>query len=210
MNCSTFVIFYNNSYSSFHCFTAFFFRLLASLSTSSSSPFSSTASPLEAEERLPAVSTNFFLAVWRKHRPHFVLRKFLAFAKCETCTLLREKREKRVDAQVLEATKLEWAQHIRIVKGERRYYHSFIKSARTLATFDEWLSLIVDGTEQAAYAIPHFAQASKKTNEVTKVQVHLIGVIAHGRGAFAFTMYEDIGKKNDYEKSRMRKAEGGK
>ena len=57
------------------------------------------------------------------------------------------------------------------------------------------MSLIIDGTEQANYANPHFAQATKNTMEATEIPIHLIGVIAHGRRAFAYTMYEDIGNK---------------
>jgi hypothetical protein len=124
------------------------------------------------------------------HRKQYRLRKYLKFAKCQTCTTLRDEREKTRDENVLSIKRKKWRDHIAFVKQERRAYYRFRDLGR--ADDPEWLSITVDGSEQKAWGLPHFAQASKDDEKRVKLKVHLTAALVHGHGSFVYTTYEDV------------------
>ena len=101
------------------------------------------------------VSYSYFNKVSKSKRTRVKLRRLLKFSKCEICMMLRTKRDKNRDSYVHKEVQNSWKEHIDHVRSERRYYYMYRDKARNPATFDEVLSLIIDGTEQHAWCLPH-------------------------------------------------------
>ena len=49
------------------------------------------------------------------------------------------------------------------------------------------MSVIIDGADQSEHELPHFASATKTSDEAYKAKVHLMGAIAHHRDTYLFT-----------------------
>ncbi|XP_052820260.1 uncharacterized protein LOC128246095, partial [Mya arenaria] len=66
---------------------------------------------------------------------------------------------------------------------ERRYYYQKRDASRTQQ--ETYLSLIIDGMDQAKTSLPHFAgRQTKSISNVDLLKTHLTGVINHGNGGF--------------------------
>ncbi|WAR14851.1 hypothetical protein MAR_004956 [Mya arenaria] len=66
---------------------------------------------------------------------------------------------------------------------ERRYYYQKRDASRTQQ--ETYLSLIIDGMDQAKTSLPHFAgRQSKSISNVDLLKTHVTGVINHGNGGF--------------------------
>ena len=122
----------------------------------------------------------------RKWRKCLVTRKYMPFAKCDDCTEFRAKME--ASKCKTEKARLSYAykKHVYFVMRERKVYYTHM----ALATRHpgEYLSLIIDGADQSDHGLPHFHTRSHKTEAAWKMKLHLMGVIAHGRGSFLFTV----------------------
>ncbi|WAR14973.1 hypothetical protein MAR_005078 [Mya arenaria] len=69
------------------------------------------------------------------------------------------------------------------VRMERRYYYQKRDASRTQQ--ETYLSLIIDGMDQAKTSLPHFAgRQSKSISNVDLLKTHVTGVINHGNGCF--------------------------
>lgn len=97
------------------------------------------------------------------------------------------------DPAVLASLLKELRQHLKLVVDERSAY----RSRRTAAKNNpqERLSIILDGTSQAEYSVPHWGEVSKSTSVAHKMQTHFVGAIAHGIGNFLYGL--DDGWKHD-------------
>lgn len=51
--------------------------------------------------------------------------------------------------------------------------------------------MIVDGTSQAEYFVPRFAQPSKATSNAPKLKTHFVGAIVHGIGSWLYGMLDN-------------------
>jgi hypothetical protein len=64
------------------------------------------------------------------------------------------------------------------VREERDSYYARRKLA--IDKPDEYLSIIIDGTSQSDYSIPHFATPTKESASAAKLPTHLVGCLIHG------------------------------
>ncbi len=79
--------------------------------------------------------------------------------------------------------------HLDWVKAERLYYHD--KIGKAVRSPDKFLSIILDGTDQTAYGMPHFSNVSHISGQGGhKLKVHLVGVLVHGRGTYCYTILD--------------------
>ena len=126
--------------------------------------------------KLEKCSKSYFFKVWATKRQHIILRKYLLFAKCDICVQNRIQRGISVDLAVIEKRKNDMKLHLEYIKMERDYYTSKKDQARLNPC--EYLSLVLDGSDQSAYGIPHFREISKTTATAHKMKCHLVGVIS--------------------------------
>jgi hypothetical protein len=117
------------------------------------------------------------------------LTLFFSFAKCDVCVNFREERAGTADVTKLERIKKKLSEHLKFVKAERSSYHS--RRRKAMDNPKHRLSIILDGTSQAEYYVPRFAQATKTTCAAHKLKTHFVGVIAHGIGAFIYGLHDD-------------------
>lgn len=136
------------------------------------------------EER--AIQYSQFLKIWLSERSHYVLRKYMLLSKCTSCQKFRAEwiaTKCEVARKILRAQRIE---HLKQVRQERLRYTE--KRQAAIEKPNEFLSMIVDGTDQASWAIPHFKQADKMTDSVFKSTAHLTGALVHGHGMYIYTM----------------------
>ena len=149
----------------------------------------SGASDTDGEEKSEGslkVSRSYFLRVWRDQRASIKLQGGSPFALCVTCEELDDLERKQKNNPVRrDAAIRDKKEHIALVKAERQAYYD----NRTDACKDKekFLSLIVDGADQSSFGLPHFYRKTKDTSGI-KIPTKLYGVIAHGRGSYAFTV----------------------
>jgi hypothetical protein len=112
----------------------------------------------------------------------------MRFAKCDDCVYYRTAISNVMlrDEKQRQELRAEFADHLQLVKREREYYHS--KRREAVEHPDRVLSLILDGADQGSYGLPYFPEITKTTSSAFKQRYHLIGVLAHGIGAWVYTM----------------------
>ncbi len=100
-------------------------------------------------ERLPAVSTTYFLKIWRSHKEtaRIRMRKHLRFALCDECVRLREAQDAaRGQADAMAKVRKSVHNHRDFVRAQRRSYYKKRDMARDEP--DTYLSLILDAADQ--------------------------------------------------------------
>lgn len=124
---------------------------------------------------VPVLSS--FVHTWKKFRNYIKVRKYSRFTKCSTCERLR--------AALGDAFCNR--QETRILKDQKRLHHEFIrrerleyqsKRERAILYPADYLSLVIDGADQSAFTLPHFAVKTKEQRGVG-IKIHLIGVLQH-------------------------------
>jgi hypothetical protein len=80
--------------------------------------------------------------------------------------------------------------HFELVRRERGSY--YIRRKQGIYNKSEFLSIILDGADQAAYAMPHFLEQDKLSSSCQKNPCHVMGALVHGRASYAFTYLNNI------------------
>ena len=109
-----------------------------------------------------ACSLRTFLAVWKKYKGHIKCRKHSRFTKCDTCEDFKKALNKALSREDRRRIKLLYFAHLDMVKSMRRAY--YIRRALSILAPDEWVSIIVDGSDQTAYGLPYFPVKTKRVS----------------------------------------------
>ena len=75
------------------------------------------------------------------------------------------------------------ALHRQWIKVEKRKYYTHRRKARTNP--EKYLSIIMDGMDQAKTTLPSVARESKKTERLARLKTCLTGVLVHGHAPFS-------------------------
>ena len=126
--------------------------------------------------------------------PVLRLRKWMPFAKCTECCNRRKQMDTEKDADALKVLRDDQRAHINFVKQERLSYR--LRQLEGIWS-DQYLSLIIDGADQSKHGIPHACSKSHATDAAWKLKLHLMGVIAHGIGAYVFTSPANFAQGNN-------------
>lgn len=139
----------------------------------------------------PWVATiSFFGNVWNNtkdklYKKTVKLRKWMPFAKCDTCAqhrLLMAGTRCPDEHGKLKALQ---AEHLRRVKRERESYQ--LRQQLAILHPADYLSIIIDGADSSTYQLPHLAERSHESDACPKIKMHVLGCIVHGRDTYAFT-----------------------
>jgi len=132
------------------------------------------------------------MAVWRRSVSGVRTRRHHRFAKCSLCEMFRSEVAK---CGAHESSAMEIMQqkreHLQIIAKERRSYYQ--RRDKAIANPKEFCSFIVDGADQKAYGLPHFAFHSK-SDKGHALKVKCIGVLEHllAKHVTLFTMTEEF------------------
>jgi len=141
-----------------------------------------------------------FTAVWTNldewpHMAKFVVRKWMPFAKCDTCSEIREAIQVTKDSAEKRRLLKRQGQHLRFVRRERQAYEN--NRTEGFMQSEDVLSLIVDGADASRFSLPHFAHNSHATSAKWQLRMHILGCIAHGRDTYAYTIPSHIAQGNN-------------
>ncbi len=123
------------------------------------------------------------------------LRKWMPFSKCDTCIEHRRAINCCSDEKEKVRLRKNYRAHLKHVLCERRTYYNRRRMARTRPT--QYLSLIIDGADQAKYAIPYTHEKSHLSDSCWKLKTHLMGVIVHNGGHYAYTITDNVKMGNN-------------
>ena len=117
--------------------------------------------------------------------PVLKLRKWMPFAKCDECLDRRKAMEHEKDHDAQSNLRESQRAHIRFVKLQRLSYK--LRALEGTMSPLQYLSIIIDGADQSDYCLPYTCNKSHKSDQAWKLKLHLMGVIAHGHGAYVYT-----------------------
>ena len=123
------------------------------------------------------------------------LRKWLPFSKCDECFTFRRDIDREKDEKAKAALKKQYRAHIAMVIRERRSYYRRRKQGRLER--DKYVSMIIDGADQAKFAMPYSKEKTHCTDAAYKCKTHLMGVLVHGRGQYAYTVTDNVKMGNN-------------
>jgi hypothetical protein len=139
-----------------------------------------------------------FYSVWQdktNRLDNYCCRRFIPFAKCDVCVEFRKREALESCAMAREKLHELQALHIQDIKNERSVYMGNV--GRAVMRPDKYLSMIIDGADQADFALPHSKERSHASEAAWKLQLKLYGVIVHGVGVWAFTVPPHIAQGNN-------------
>ena len=148
----------------------------------------------------PGIATyRYFCHVWdaTPALASVVLRKWLPFAKCDTCIKFRgmQLRWKKLTRDERAAARAGHRIHIMGVRLERRAYYSNRMRARLEP--HNYLSLIIDGADQGKHRVPHWPEKSHMMDEAMRQQLYAYGVLSHGRKAYTYLLPGHVRQGHD-------------
>ncbi|XP_074659473.1 uncharacterized protein LOC141912156 [Tubulanus polymorphus] len=129
-------------------------------------------------------SESHFYHLWRNHFENVSIPKVGRFSKCDKCVkvkdLLQATKNKKKRKKVLKYRE----KHLRQQNVERQKYYKHAEKARKNPA--KYMSLIIDGMDQAKTFIPHFSTVPKSISSAWRMKTHVTGVILHGRQVYGF------------------------
>ncbi|XP_060568789.1 uncharacterized protein LOC132727367, partial [Ruditapes philippinarum] len=129
------------------------------------------------------VSRSQFYTTWKQHFPHVKIKKTNSFTKCTICTTLERQIAKTTSVETRSLYRQQKEAHNRRQMMERKYYYS--KREESRKSPGQYMSLIIDGMDQAKTNLPHFTgRRPKNMNAADLLKTHVTGIINHGHGGF--------------------------
>jgi hypothetical protein len=128
--------------------------------------------------------------------PYIKIRKVKRFAKCDTCTDLRDAIDKCMGDR-REKLKEELQEHIEWQFRERDKYYKHRFKARRFPS--RYMTMSLDGMDNGKTAIPRRSREDKTSDANFRLGVHLTGVLMHGRKnpIHAYTWYDQFPTGSD-------------
>ena len=137
-------------------------------------------------------SRSYFLSVWRTNTQvtHIKVRKYHVFSMCEKCVEFVDRRRTNPNLEEKQKILKEEREHYMYIRMERLAYYA----KRKLGIYfgKDYISIIIDGSSQSAYNLPHMLENDKLSSGCTKNQVYLMGALVHGRAAYCFTYLKNF------------------
>ncbi|CAH1242494.1 Hypp6767 [Branchiostoma lanceolatum] len=143
----------------------------------------------KALEMEPYCSKQTFYNMWNEMHDNVFIKKSSLFTKCKKCVQLERKLERtRIPRKRLQIQDRRRAHLDRQMRERLNYYRRREAAHRNP---NRYLSLIIDGMDQAKTYLPHFVGPKSKDMASTDLmKVHVSGIISHGHGIKA--TYTDV------------------
>lgn len=152
--------------------------------------------------KLIPVSAGYFYETWRNCPvlTKIRCRKYLRFAKCDTCVQLRSRivfggygsREQSLleyQREKLQRQK-DYSIHLAEIKSERGAY--WVRRREAVMFPENTMSMIIDGSDQMNNGVPWYHQKTHAMQGGWKLGVHVYGVIVHGIQNFIFLLPDHV------------------
>lgn len=134
---------------------------------------------------------HYFLRTWKSDCRNIKVRRTSRFTICDQCEQLRSALHKAILQSTSTAEiRRQKTEHNTYVATERMAYQ--MKRDRARLQPSDYCSIIIDGADQSAFGIPHFATTTK-TQRGHALKVKLVGLLEHNveNSLFLFTMTEE-------------------
>jgi hypothetical protein len=106
------------------------------------------------------------------------------FTKCKLCLKFKSDRQKTMNREELKKIAVGRSEHLQKVLAERTKYWDHRRKGKDNGR--GYLSIIIDGMDQKKTVLPRMALQTSAMSKAEKLQVHVMGVLVHGRGAFVY------------------------
>ena len=138
---------------------------------------------LDHSDEMKIVTQSTFLQILKGYFPYLNVRKYKRFPTCNTCLELDRAIEEAVNPSDKATLVLQKRAHRRKVYEEKAVYYDNRRKAR--ARPDKYMSIIIDGMDQAKTDVPQFVRDSKKTDSLPRMKTAITGVLVHGHAPYA-------------------------
>jgi hypothetical protein len=135
-------------------------------------------------------SSKYFYHIWRTENKNVKVRAWLKFAKCDECVAIRKERKATKQGANLDKIRAREKAHIKFVKAERLSYYK--RRRRGVDTPDTHMSIVIDGADQQAYALPYHHVQTHSSQKAIRVPIHVYGVMVHGIGTWAYVYHDNV------------------
>ncbi|CAG2253456.1 unnamed protein product [Mytilus edulis] len=145
----------------------------------------------------PYIKISRFYEMWISEFQHVKLRKFQTFTQCIECTnfktALLKKPSKEEKKKIIEMR----TAHLDLQRLCRQKYYKHNNKAQEDP--DQYLSLIIDGMDQAKTNLPRFHNVTKADCKLSKMHHHLTGVLCNSGvlHPYAFTWTDQFAPDAD-------------
>jgi hypothetical protein len=140
-------------------------------------------------------SSKYFYMVWRTECEKIKVRAWLKFAKCDECIDIRKQRKATKQGACLKKIREQESAHIKFVKAERQSYYK--RRLRAIEDPSQYLSMVIDGADQQAYALPYHHVQTHSSQKAIRVPIHMYGVMVHGIGTWAYVYHDSVRQGNN-------------
>ncbi|XP_078657029.1 uncharacterized protein LOC144903082 [Branchiostoma floridae x Branchiostoma belcheri] len=130
------------------------------------------------EEDIKPLKRTQFFTVWRTYCSHIRIPKFSRFAKCTICDNLKKSLQEAGNKREREEVRKTRSSHILLQKLQRLKYYKHTKKARRNP--GQYMSIIIDGMDQDATLLPHYAQTTKDDHGLWRLKTQVTGALSHG------------------------------
>ena len=134
---------------------------------------------------------SYFIKVWLQYHKNIKLRKYLRFAKCDTCISYRKQRDDRtLTTEIRKSADKYLKAHYQDIANER----AFCEEQRNIATFNtkDYLCILQDATDQMAFGYPQFAELGKDDDKLNRLKSHIMIDVVMGHGTYAYHVLDHI------------------
>ena len=135
-------------------------------------------------------SSKYFYHIWRTECRNVKVRAWLKFAKCDECVCIRKLRKETRHGACLKKIRARERAHIKFIKAERQSYYK--RRRRAIEQPDHCLSIVIDGADQQAYALPYHNVQTHASQKAIRVPIHVYGVMVHGIGTWAYIYHDNV------------------
>jgi hypothetical protein len=136
-----------------------------------------------------------FLRVLESMEDQYTAKKVKKFLQCSTCHDLDTKVAKHKRHRRGYAYKKAKARHRRHIKGQKGKYYKHRRKSKSVSRNERgWLSIIVDGMDQAKTQLPNPGRMPKTLDACEAVKFHVTGVIVHGFMHMMYTWADNFPK----------------
>lgn len=143
------------------------------------------------------VSKATFWHLMKKHFPRVKIPKQKRFAKCDTCDSYDTRIREAFSDSIRQELRREKSKHLDFVVQERRKYYKHRRKAASDPSSHpkrEYMSLILDGMDQAKTQVPRVARETSSTKNLYGVPYVTVGVLNHGHNPSLNTFPSQYGK----------------
>ena len=143
------------------------------------------------------LSRQAFGRMMRKEQIKYACKQMKKFSKCNECSRLDVDLQLAMNTPLCAVAKANKEVHRVHVTAQKAKYYKHKQKGKSPRTCKIWLSIIIDGMDQAKTCIPRLHRNPKNLDGHDVLNVHLTGVIIHGHLHQLYTWVDNFPKDSN-------------